>query len=205
MARRSDHTRDELKEMILEASWRIVGEEGFEALSARRVAGEIGYAPGTIYNIFNSMDDLYLQINARTLDRLYGVLSAPACNDSEKTPVENMTKMADLYMDFAQKHRPYWLMLFHHSLPEGRQVLDWYQEKINRLFAPLETLLAPLFDGQQSQRQKMAARALWSAVHGLCFLQGTGKMPLLDNKAQADAMAAYMIETFTAGIEKSEA
>lgn len=203
MARRSDHSRQELKEMILEAAWRIVGQEGFEGLSARRVAAEIGYAPGTIYNIFDSMDDLYLQLNARTLDQLQGVLTSQACNDHKKTPVQNMKKMASLYMAFAHEFRPYWLMLFSHRLPEGRQLEEWYQDKIDQLFDPLENLLQPLFSTKQDQKRKMAARVLWSSVHGLCFLQESGKIHLVGGKTSSD-MASYLIDAFVAGIKKDK-
>lgn len=202
MARRSDHTREELKALIIEKSWEIVGRDGFEGLTARRVAADIGYAPGTIYNIFKSMDDLYLQINSRTLDALYEVLSSAACNDAKKTPVRNMKKMAGLYMDFARAYRPYWLMLFSHRLPEGRKARDWYQEKIDRLFHPLEKLLQPLFSAGQNRKRKMAARVLWASVHGLCFLQETGKIPLVGGKAAAEDMADYLVDTFVAGIKR---
>lgn len=201
MARRSDHTRDQLKEMILETSWGVIGKEGLEGLSARRVAGDIGYAPGTIYNIFESMDDLYLQINGRTLDILYDVLSGSACNDPKKTPAQNMKKMAALYMAFAQEYRPYWLMLFSYRMPEGRTPGGWYQEKVDKLFDPLENLLQPFFPAKQDQKRKMAARVLWSSVHGLCFLQETDKIHLVGGMAPAD-MASYLIDTFIAGIEK---
>lgn len=39
--------------MALEAARRIVREEGLGALTARRVAGAIGYSPGTLYLVFN--------------------------------------------------------------------------------------------------------------------------------------------------------
>jgi len=200
MARRSDHTREELKDLILATSWKIAGNDGFEGLTARRIAAEIGYAPGTIYNLFESMDDLYLQINARTLDRLYAILCGAACNDPAKSPAKNMKKMAGLYMEFAQGNRPYWLMLFNHRLPDGRKVQPWYQEKIDRLFDPLENLLKPLFGAKQDKKRKMAARVLWSSVHGLCFLQETGKIALVGDKAPAEAMASYLIDTFLAGV-----
>ncbi len=203
MARRKDHTRDELKNLALDSAWRIVGKEGFEALTARRVASDIGYAPGTIYNLFESMDDLYLAINSRTLDLLYEVLASPACNDPSKSPVRNMKSMAALYMAFARDYRPYWLMLFSHRLPEGRKSEAWYQMKIDRLFTPLETFLHPLYPARQKKKREMAARALWSSVHGLCFLQETGKIPLVGGRAPAGELADYLIDTFIAGIKAS--
>lgn len=201
MARRSDHSRDELKTLILDRAWDLLGQEGANALTARRIATEIGYTPGTIYNIFESMDDLYLSLNERTLDSLYNVLASPNCNDSTKSSVQNMKKMADLYMEFAREFRPYWAMLFSFHLPEMRKEKNWYQEKIDRLFLPLENLLAEFFSGQQHKKRKMAARVLWSSVHGLCFLQETGKMPLVGGKAQTYEMVCYLIDTFIAGIK----
>ena len=58
MARRSDHSRDELKALILDCAREIAEEEGLRGLTARRIATEIGYAPGTIYNLFSNLDDL---------------------------------------------------------------------------------------------------------------------------------------------------
>ncbi len=202
MARRSDHTRDELKEMILDSACSIVKKGGFSGLTARRVAKDIGYAPGTIYNIFSSMDDLSLSVNGMTLDKLYDVLSSPECRSAKKTPAGNMKKMAQLYRGFAKTHRPHWLMLFTHTLPEGEQAPEWYQEKITRLFEPLENLLEPFYMQQQSRKRKMAARVLWASVHGICFLEETGKIPLISNQANPPDMTGYLIDSFVAGIEQ---
>jgi len=202
MARRKDHSRDELKDLILDKSWTIVGKNGFAALTARRIAGEIGYTPGTIYNLFQSMDDLYLAVNRRTLDLLYSVLSDPECNNPKKPPVENMKKMAASYLRFSAEYRQHWLMLFNHRMPEHRQTGNLHQGKVELLFVPLENLLQAYFPPRQSQKRKMAARVLWASVHGLCFLQETGKISLVDDKAPPSAMAEYLIDTFIAGIER---
>ena len=39
-------------------------------LTARKVAQAIGYAPGTLYNLFRNRDEMILHLNGRTLDRL---------------------------------------------------------------------------------------------------------------------------------------
>src|SRR3982751_4334159 len=109
MARRKDHSREELKALILDAAWKIVGREGLSGLSARGIAAEIGYAPGTIYNLVNSMDEVGQQVCGRTLDELYDVLNSSECNDPKQPPLRNMKKMAALYMQFARERRPYWL------------------------------------------------------------------------------------------------
>lgn len=201
MARRADHSREELKDLILSAAWNIVKTEGFEDLTARKVAGEIGYAPGTIYNVVGAMDDVYLHINARTLDLLYKALSDPACNNPKKSAQDNLKRMALIYGDFAKKNRHHWLMLFSGKLPEGRQERQWYREKIDRLFEPLETLLAPLFKKGRERERKIATRTLFSAVHGILYLQETGRVSLINQKGPDTDMIDYMIESFIRGIK----
>jgi len=67
MGRRSVHTPEELRELIIQAATEIVEQHGLEGLSAREVAKRIGYSPGTIYNVFENLDDLLLTIEARLL------------------------------------------------------------------------------------------------------------------------------------------
>ena len=57
MARRSDHSREELYELALEKAGEIAEKEGLRGLTARGVAREIGYTIGTLYNIFEDLDD----------------------------------------------------------------------------------------------------------------------------------------------------
>ncbi len=71
MARRKDHTREELHGMALAEAWRIAEAEGLRGLTARRVAREIGYTVGTLYNVFTDLDDLVVQLIGRIFDALY--------------------------------------------------------------------------------------------------------------------------------------
>ncbi len=201
MARRSDHTRDELKDIILSASWDIVKKDGFAGLTARHIAKDINYAAGTIYNVFPAMDDLYLAVNGMTLDKLYAVLSSPDCTAHSAPPIQNIKKMAHLYRDFTKTYKPHWLMLFTYTLPDGKKAPEWYQAKVTRLFAPLETLLKPYYTQKPDRHRKMAARILWASVHGLCFLEETGKTPLITPQDSLSEMTGYLIDCFVAGIE----
>ena len=54
MGRRNEHSRDEIKEMAIEAGKKIIVEEGFSNLGARKIARAIGYTVGTLYNVFDN-------------------------------------------------------------------------------------------------------------------------------------------------------
>ena len=79
MARRSEHSREQLTEMILNAAQQIVINDGFAGLSARKIATDIGYTVGTLYIVFDNLDDIILHINARTLDEMRQRLTGRSC------------------------------------------------------------------------------------------------------------------------------
>src|SRR5688572_8822706 len=66
MARRSDHTRDELEALILAEAHKLLAVTGLQRFSAREVAKRIGYSVGTLYNVFGSLDRMLLAVNSRT-------------------------------------------------------------------------------------------------------------------------------------------
>ena len=197
MARRSDHTRPELTRLAVDAARAIVAVDGPAALTARRVADEIGYTPGTLYNIFSSMDELVLRVNVITLRTLYETLTAVP--DARRGAADNLKAMARAYRSFAGQHRQHWLLLFLHNPDAGQMPPDWYLDEVGKLFSPLEELLKPLYGPRQNARRKLAARALWASVHGMVFLEETGRIPVIAATHGGDDMAALLIDNFVRG------
>src|SRR5262245_54767769 len=76
MGRRSTHTPQQLRELILDAAQDIIETHGLAGLSAREIARRIEYSPGTIYNMFENLDDVVLHVEARVLDSLDHRLTA---------------------------------------------------------------------------------------------------------------------------------
>jgi len=174
MARRSDHSRDELREMTLTAAEQIVVEQGYEGLSARKVAAAIGYTVGTLYLVFENLDDLILHINARTLDRLHARMTELQANAGDAS--DYLLQLGETYIAFADEDPHRWAMVFEHRFSENRSVPEWYQEKIARMFAMVEEGLEPLAKDHTRQEITQAARALWGGVHGICILALTDNL-----------------------------
>jgi AcrR family transcriptional regulator len=195
MGRRSDHSREDLREMILSAAEGIISEFGGTGLTARRIAHQIGYSLGTLYNLFENMDDLIIHVNARTLDALYGVcVRVPR----RETPEDTLRAYAKAYVRFTEKHQRQWAMLLSDRSPPLPNLPEWYQLKVSRLLALVGDALAPLFrDDQQSERLR-AARVLWGSIHGISSLASiralTGKSSDLTND---------LITTYVLGLRKS--
>ncbi len=201
MARRSDHKREELKEIILGKAWDIVEKEGFLSLSARRIAKEIGYSQGTIYNIFDSMDDLYLQLNAMTLDMMFDVLSDQKQYNKKAKLVDNLKTMASLYQEFVKQNKNHWLMLFANTVFEVVNASEWYQGKVDKLFLPLEMMLEDAIKQKRKSNIKIIARTLWASVHGIVLLNNSGRLYVVSDGKEAKVMTDTLIENFVRGVE----
>ena len=168
MARRSDHSREEIREMAISAAEEIITTQGYQMLSARKVAGAIGYTVGTLYLVFENLDDLILQVNGRTLDRLHQQILA----DQEKCvdPEACLLQLGHSYIRFADCESNAWKTIFEHKLTDDHQAPDWYRDKVARMFALVEERLTQLPVDRNAQQIAEAARAIWGGVHGICIL-----------------------------------
>ncbi len=201
MGRRSIHSPEELRELIIQATTEIVEEDGLEGLSAREIAKRIGYSPGTLYNVFENLDDILLTIEARLLDRLAERL---AKTDASGTPQERLKRLTDAYFAFTQERPKLWNLLVEHRLPVGKDLPPWYRAKLECLLTPLEEALAPLIGGKNAGEQKRAARALWAGVHGMTSLSTAAKLAPVTGPASA-ALVDDLVSTYLAGLTKRRA
>ena len=181
MARRSDHSRQQLSEMSLKAARKIVGEDGLQALTARRVASAINYSPGTLYNVFEDLDDLIIHLNACTLDELYSELSSTAMTGD---PVLDLRELLKRYLGYLDANRNLWDVLFDHKVPVDRVVPDWYRAKVAKVLGLIERALSPLFPDGDQKACANAAGVLWASLHGICSLGGAGKRAARGGPAQ---------------------
>jgi AcrR family transcriptional regulator len=194
MARRSQHTLPEIKAMVLQAAETLVAEDGSKALTMRNVAFEIGYTVGSIYMVFENMNDLVLHLNGRTLDALSEQFDALPRNNPEQA----IEAIAGLYLDFASRHYNCWSLIFEHRQPEGVEFPDWYREKIDRAFSRFEAEFKRLAGKRSDDQVKQAARALWGGIHGICMLSLTGKFAAAGGADDMDAGVKLLVRHFLA-------
>ncbi|WP_262964751.1 TetR/AcrR family transcriptional regulator [Methylobacter psychrophilus] len=185
MAKRSEHTQEELKALILSAAEIIVIEEGFSALKVRRIAAEIGYTVGSIYMVFINMADLIVHINARTLDALSAQLGQVQVCSTE----QSIEALAMTYLSYASDNFNRWRTVVDYALTAKTVTPDWYQEKVTNIFSTFEEQFAELVPELFGDNSKCAAQALWFAIHGICLLSLTGQ----DDKIRINDIEATLV------------
>jgi AcrR family transcriptional regulator len=200
MGRRGEHSRDELRAMALAAAAELVGRHGLAALSARKVAARVGYSPATLYQLFRNIDDLILQVNATTLERLAAAVQRASC--PELPAPARLQAMARAYLRFSHRHGSHWSALFEHRLASRQTLPAWYRQRISALFAPAEAVMASLAPDRPPPQVRLAARALWSGVHGICLLARDGKIGVTgigSAQAAVDALLGYFLDGYMCG------
>ncbi|MDQ6988846.1 MAG: TetR/AcrR family transcriptional regulator [Mariprofundaceae bacterium] len=192
MGRRNDHTREEIREAAIQAAQLCIQQDGIQGINARHIAQDIGYAVGTLYQLFKNMDLLILAVNLRTLKALEQHVLA-ACN-STLSAQENMQQMALAYVDFALHNTPSWQAVFAHQLKDEQDMPQAYQEQRLRLFTLVEQQFKAAFPDMDAQQVSLETRALWAGIHGICSLTLSHK--LHDNEMTLNDIAHTLIAHF---------
>ncbi|MCU0731559.1 MAG: TetR/AcrR family transcriptional regulator [Hyphomonas sp.] len=199
MGRRSSHTAEELRELILDASTGLISEGGLASLSAREVARRIGYSPGTLYNVFENLDDLVLNIEARMIDRLSIELDEVPASGS---PSERAMALGRAYLRFTSANPKLWNLLFEHHLPPGRDIPSWYQQRLDGLMKRVEDVVAPLMPDASPEDVKRSAHVLWAGVHGITSLATADKLSVVTSQGAAP-LVDLLISTYLAGLSRA--
>jgi len=202
MARRSDHSREELLNLASDAVVDLVESHGFDGLTMRKVADRIGYSVGTLYNVFENLDHMVLTVNGATLDALDLALANTANSGDAGIDIH---ALLDAYLAFTETHPGRWAMLFQHSMRTGTAIPDWYQAKVTKVMGRLEQALAPLFAGNDQYdltdaiEKRRSAQVLWASLHGIWSLAQTGKLGVVSREPIA-VLARSLVENYVAGL-----
>ncbi|HAS8513611.1 TetR-like C-terminal domain-containing protein [Vibrio vulnificus] len=167
MARRNDHTREELIALTLETVKEFLAEHSYHELSLRKLANMIGYVPSTLVNVFGSYNLLLLHAVAQTLDELS--LEAMKVVQDSNDKKHALAELAYCYHDFALQHPHRWRLIFEHNM-NGAELPEWQAKRIDNMTGMLEALLQQLAPSRTPTEVLQASRVLWSGVHGITLL-----------------------------------
>ena len=175
MGRRSDHSREELAEMIVGQGHRHMAEVGFARFSSREVAKRIGYSVGTLYNVFGSYDRLIVAINTRTFD-LWATFLEARLKDN---PQDRIAALVEGYFAFALDNLNIWMAIYDHRLPLGVPMPDDYARQRAGLTEIVVREVTAVLPPKARDVAPRLARSLVATVHGHCTFALNGSFVLL--------------------------
>jgi AcrR family transcriptional regulator len=198
MARRYDHTKEDLKELIIDSAEKIISRSGYQTLSTRKLAQKIGYSPGTIYSYFDSLDELILHLNANSLKKLENQIKI--VEEQVKCPEEQLFEIAKIYQNFAINDYYQWDLLFNHQYKKSNALPEWYQTLIDNVFALVQSPISQFNCNKKNIHD--FSHIYWAGIHGIIDLSSKSKLERTKAKSEKELIKGF-IKIFIAGIKIS--
>jgi len=192
-----------LRQRLIEAAEATIATHGLADIKARELAAQAGCATGAIYSVFADLDELILEVNARTMQALDGALQQAMGHQPAASPRTILVLLAEAYMDFALAHRRRWDALFMHRMPAGRAAPDWFWQFQGGLFARVEAPVAALRPGLAGAERALLARSVFSAVHGVVVLGLDQRLVAIDASGLRRQLR-LIVEALTVGLALPE-
>ncbi len=177
MARpRDDANHERMTARILESARKLIRRDGFDKLSLRGVARDIGHSPAGLYEFFAGKDALVLALAHNAEQQLGSALRSAAAGDVDGCEPSDpeLVRLGCAYIAFARRQPEDFLLLFSRMV-SGRQALG---ERI-----PASSPYGLVVDATQRAVQQgtvhvtpsygaeYVAYGLWSLAHGAAMLQ----------------------------------
>lgn len=198
-AAKGRRSREELRQATLDAAREIILEDGPEALTARRLAKAVGYTPGTIYNLFDSLPDVLWQVNRTHFARIAGLFS----NLPGATPQDRLHALASRYLDLVEAEPTLFRSLFE-GPRKSEEFPDWYLRAIEGLLDLAASELVALAPDMPPATARREAAALFAAIQGLAQLRAGGRLDLL-TEASAKELADMLLVRVLRDVEHQQA
>lgn len=108
--RRTRAEQAEFYEHLVQTSLQLFGEGGYEAISMRRLAGEVGIPPMSLYRYFPTKAHLIRHIWDHILEHAFE--RAMRDVDAARSPPQRLRAFIDGFLDYWLEHRDHYWVVF---------------------------------------------------------------------------------------------
>lgn len=194
---RRERLRVELRQEILDAARELFVQEGYEAVSMRKIADKVGCAAGTIYLHFEHKDSILSAIAAETFARLDRHMDALA-QDVSSDPLERLRRGGRRYIEFGLAHPQHYLVAFfgqsHHQ--QAKPDMEALAAGLHS-FNCLRQVVRQCVDAglTASQDVEQISQIVWLNTHGVVMgLITMHDFPFIEQSRLIDASLDMTIE-----------
>ena len=189
-----------LRREIITAASHLFVEEGFDAVTMRKLAARIEYSPTTIYLYFKDKRELFAAVCQDTFDQLSRKFER--LQAVPHAPVEHLREGLRTYIEFGLSHPEQYAVTF--LAPERRVEKGPPADAIGltALAAITQMVTACVERGRiRTDDPELTAQTLWAGIHGVtAALITQKKLPLRPRKALVDRM----VETLVTGVRGTD-
>jgi AcrR family transcriptional regulator len=199
---RRDLHKQALRQSILDAAGALFLAEGYDGVSMRRIAEQIGYTPTTIYLHFKNKDELLLALLADGHARFGAALAGAAAR--KRDPLRRLFAIGEAYIAFGLANPMLYQLMFMRRADFLQATLSASREDERRVdsFGVLQgAVQAALAAGAIRKADVMThSLALWSLVHGIVALAVIAPPNMFD-AAQVQRVGALALTAYLEGLK----
>lgn len=162
--------KDIIRKKIINASSEILGEEGYENLSIRKIARKIDYSPGIIYHYFKDK----AEIIALVVDEGYGnilkcISKIPVdTQNPDKAIVNGLSSYIELVLENSQQFRA----ILMNDIEVIQEKVNMLQEGVSKERKSIQGLCKLVELGVEKKIFRkmdieLTAQIIWTSTHGL--------------------------------------
>jgi len=196
----SDDEIQDFRASLCEVAERLFAEQGYEGVTLRAIAAELGCSPMTPYRYFENKEAIFTAVRTAAFMRFGQAIQA--ATRAHPDPVDRLGALARAYIRFAMAQPQAYRIMFEMAREAGIDAeLLAQPEKREAILCgwqPLVTALVELHEAGHVEGDPLTqAHLAWSALHGLVTLELSRKLLL---GREFDDLVEPLIEFFLRGI-----
>ncbi|KMO84028.1 TetR family transcriptional regulator [Mycobacterium sp. BK558] len=167
--RRRDRERAERRTLIVATARRLAEEEGWDAVTTRRLSSEIEYSQPVLYKHFAGMEQI---AEAVAVDGFGELAEAIGAADVTTGASDALARVAHAYLAFAQANPAVYDAMFTRSTTLRFATADT-PEQLDAAFARLRHAVGRVARADDADT---LTEVFWSSLHGLVILDRAGRL-----------------------------
>jgi AcrR family transcriptional regulator len=197
---RRDRERQELRQAILDAARDLAAQEGWQAVTIRRVAERIEYSPPTIYEHFAGKEALLTELMRQGFRLLLGAMEAGA--GAAGDPAARVLAIGRAYWEFAWRNPELYQVMLGLGVPFAAAGADslagGHIDEAEAVFAFTVAAIGglPSMRAADPTALEDGVAIVWSTLHGLVALTMAGRLKC--EREQAGALVDRAMQDFIA-------
>lgn len=193
--------KQRLRQDILAAAGRLFADEGYQNITFRRIAEDVGYSQSALFYYFKDKEEVLEALCAQTFEGLSRISATVLREQSD--PVQRLLAMSRAYIQFGREHPHHYRLVFDPSSElMGKNRVEFIGEIGREQFSLFRQLMADCVEaGAFAPGDPGVLSPAWmSAVHGVTsFLIIHAHSPWVDPPVLIDVLLERLLAGFKLG------
>ena len=160
LAELKQQEKDARRNLILEAARELFATKDFRQVTVREIARQAGVSVGTIYNYYENLDQLFLDIFLECSQEITQLIDRRA---EESAPA--LSDLCRIYVDYLNRNMTFYQMMSHFML--GNDLNPQATERLNTAMRQLMDRIEAGLGRAAGGEKRLIAHALFAALNGV--------------------------------------